>query len=444
VAALAAFALALGAVVLEFIRRPFLLPVVAVALLLAVLAGWVALVSSGARRWVAAGISLSVLLGVLAFMGLKTLAGAALVLVLMVLSGAAARVAFGQEQALIAATPSGRQVGSARKGVLLMNPRSGGGKVARFNLVDEARRRGVEPVLLQPGDDLRTLAQQAVAAGADVIGMAGGDGSQALVADVARKHDVALVCVPAGTRNHFARDLGLDRDDVTAALDAFGEAVERRIDLATVAGRVFVNNASLGIYAAIVQSDAYRAAKLSTAVEMLPALMGPDAPEFDLHFDGPDGERQESADVLLVSNNPYVVRSLAGPGSRPRLDSGVLGVVAVRANRPRDLAALAALETRGAVHQYQGLRQWTAPTFRIESSGPVPIGLDGEALRLEPPLEFRTLPGALRVRLPSAGAGPRQIAVHGVRQTLRALMRIAAGRPAIQASDASGATSAHR
>ena len=112
-----------------------------------------------------------------------------------------------------------------------MNPRSGGGKVERFHLVQEARRRGIEPVVLGPGDDLRRLAEQAVAGAAPTCS-AGGDGSQALVAGVAAAHDVAFVCVPAGTRNHLAMDLGLDRDDVVGALEAFGAAVERRIDLA--------------------------------------------------------------------------------------------------------------------------------------------------------------------------------------------------------------------
>jgi diacylglycerol kinase family enzyme len=286
-------------------------------------------------------------------------------------------------------------------------------------------------VLLQPGDDLRELARQAVADGADVIGMAGGDGSQALVADVARTHGVAFVCVPAGTRNHFAFDLGLDRDKVAAALDAFGEAVERQVDLATVANRVFVNNASLGLYAAIVQSDAYRGAKLGTAIDMLPDLIGPNAPDFDLRFEGPDGEREQSADVLLVSNNPYAVRKLAGAGSRPRLDTGVLGVVAVRANRPSEISTLLALEARGAVHLYQGLRQWTTPAFRIDSSKTVPVGLDGEALLMKPPLEFRTLPGALRVRLPPTAPGASHTVVYGLRETLLALFRIAVNRPAV-------------
>src|SRR5262249_52486647 len=151
--------------------------------------------------------------------------------------------------------------------------------------------------------------------GADVIGMAGGDGSQALVATVAARRDVAHVVVPAGTRNHFALDLGLDREDVAGALDAFGPAVERRIHLATGNGRIFVNNASLGLYAEIVQSAQYRDAKLRTAAAMLPRLKGPDAKPFDLRHTGPDGEPRDGADVILVSNNPYLLSSLDGAGT---------------------------------------------------------------------------------------------------------------------------------
>ena len=106
--------------------------------------------------------------------------------------------------------------------------------------------------------------------------MAGGDGSQALVATVAMRHDVAHVCVPAGTRNHFALDLGLDRNDVVGALDAFTDGVERRVDLASLNERIFVNNASLGVYARIVQSDDYRDAKLTTWKRMLPDMVGQD------------------------------------------------------------------------------------------------------------------------------------------------------------------------
>jgi hypothetical protein len=154
--------------------------------------------------------------------------------------------------------PAGKTVGAAERGSLILNPWSGGGAVERFDLVAEAQRRGIETVVLRSGDDLRSLAEDAIDRGADTIGMAGGDGSQALVAAVAAERDIPFVCVPAGTRNHFVLDLGLDRKDVVGALDAYTDGVERRIDLARVGDRVFVNNVSLGVYAAIVQSDDYR------------------------------------------------------------------------------------------------------------------------------------------------------------------------------------------
>jgi hypothetical protein len=155
-----------------------------------------------------------------------------LLIALVAVAAAATRHALGRDLTSLKSGPTpGTSMGPAVRPVLLMNPRSGGGKVERFHLVAEARRRGIEPVVLGPGDDLLRLAERAVAGGPDVLGMAGGDGSQALVAGVATAHDVAFVCVPAGTRNHLAMDLGLDRDDVVAALDAFGAAVERRIDL---------------------------------------------------------------------------------------------------------------------------------------------------------------------------------------------------------------------
>ena len=179
-----------------------------------------------------------------------------------------------------------------------MNPKSGGGKAGRFGLVAECQARGIEPVVLEPGDDLVALAEDAVARGADVIGMAGGDGSQALVATVASKHGLPHVVVPAGTRNHLALDLGLDREDVVGALDAFEDGVEHVVDLATVNGRVFVNNASVGLYAKIVQAPEYRDAKVKTAANMLPDLLGPDAEALDLRFSGPelrDGAAEQSA-----------------------------------------------------------------------------------------------------------------------------------------------------
>src|SRR3954447_22171644 len=305
---------------------------------LAVMAAWASLVHRGARRAVAAVVAVGALGGaVLVLLGTTSILRIAVVVVLVVASAAAARCALGHD---LAPRQAGRTVGPSSKGTLLMNPRSGGGKVMRFDLEAEARCRGIRAVVLRPGDDLRALAEMAVADGADVLGMAGGDGSQALVADVARRHDVAHVCVPAGTRNHFALDLGLDRDDVVGALDAYGPAVERRIDLALLGDRVFVNNASLGVYATVVQSDAYRNAKLATTTQLLPDLLGPDAQPFDLRFTDPDGVAAPAADVVLISNGVYRLDRLNGSGARQRMDAGVLGVVTVSVDRARDLPAL--------------------------------------------------------------------------------------------------------
>jgi diacylglycerol kinase family enzyme len=316
-----------------------------------------------------------------------------------------------------------------RRCVLLMNPRSGGGKVERFALVEEAARRGIEPVLLQPGDDLVAMAHEA-ARSAEVLGMAGGDGSQALVAQVAIEHELAYVCVPAGTRNHLALDLGLDRDAIVGALDAFASEVEQRIDVAFVNERIFVNNVSLGIYAEIVQSAAYRDAKLETIEKMLPELLGPRATPFDLRFRGPQGSEHGSAQLVLVSNNPYRLDRLAGMGSRARLDTGLLGIVTVEIKSAARAAELAVLETLGQARRFPGWREWTAGQFEVESGREVAAGIDGEAVVLEPPLRFRVAPAALRVRLPPATAGLSPAALHpGLsRSGVLRLWQIATGR----------------
>jgi diacylglycerol kinase family enzyme len=317
-----------------------------------------------------------------------------------------------------------------RHPVLIMNPRSGGGKAERFNLVDECRARGIEPIVLQHGDDLRQLAENAIARGADTIGMAGGDGSQALVASVAARHQIPHVVIPAGTRNHFALDLGLDRDDVVGALDAFSDGAERRVDLAEVNGRVFVNNASLGLYAKIVQAPEYRDAKLKTAANILPGLLGPDATPLDLRFTGPDGTDYPTAHLILVSNDPYQLDRIGGRGTRERLDAGTLGVVAARIAGPAQAQQFVALEAAGRIQRFEGWLEWEAARFQVGSGGPVEIGIDGEALTMEPPLLFSSQPGALRVRVPRHTAlSPSAAAVHLLsRSTVAELAAIAVGR----------------
>jgi diacylglycerol kinase family enzyme len=188
---------------------------------------------------------------------------------------------------------------------------------------------------------------------------------------------------------------------------------------------VFVNNASLGVYARVVQSGSYRDAKLLTWARLLPDLLGPDADPIDLQFVGPDGTRYTDAELVLVSNNPYQVDQLAAAGTRPRMDTGMLGVVVARI-RDNDGA-----EPTTLTPLLSGLITWTGTDFEVTSGAPVPVGLDGEAVTVEPPLRFRSLPGALRVRVPrhASGCAPPVRTVALSRDDLAALLTVALGRP---------------
>ena len=433
--ALLAVAAVVAAFAMLLVRNWVTLLIVLAAVAVAAAAGWMMLTRRGATRSIAAAVTIGALVGAAVAMIAR---GALDELVIFVVSwlvfAAAARGAIrGSVQPAAttppASPPKSAQRRTAGKAVLLMNPKSGGGKVGRFELVSEARRRGIEPVVLGPDDDLQTLAREA-ADSAEVIGMAGGDGSQALVAQVAMEHDVGFVCVPAGTRNHLALDLGLDRDDVVGALDAFASEVERRIDLAFVNGRIFVNNVSLGVYAQIVQSEAYRDAKRKTVEKMLPELLGPRAEPFDLRFSGQNGAERRSAQLLLVSNNPYVLDSLVGAGSRPRMDTGRLGIVAIEITGPTQAARLASLEALGQIGRFDGWSEWSADRFQVDSGSPVAAGIDGESVVLEPPLQFTIAPSALCVRLPATAVGlsPAALRPGLTGSSLRELWGIATAR----------------
>jgi diacylglycerol kinase family enzyme len=298
--------------------------------------------------------------------------------------------------------------------VLFYNPLSGGGKAQRFHLADEARRRGIEPIELERHDDLETLVRDAVSRGADALAMAGGDGSQAIVAMVAAELDLPYACIPSGTRNHFALDLGVDRDDVVGALDAFVDGGERRVDLAEVNGRVFVNNVSLGLYADAVQRPGYREAKLHTLLDTVPDLLSPGAEPPELHWRSEDGDADESAVAILVSNNAYRLGHALGTGTRPRLDRGELGITVL---------APIAMQAQRRPSRKLIMRQWTAPTFVIAAGSSVAAGIDGEAASLSAPLRFTIRPGALRVRIAPhhPGASPSALEPDRPWQTIESL-----------------------
>ncbi len=371
----------------------------------AVAGGWRMVTRRGAGRVVGAlgvGVGVACLVGALVGVG----GGAEHELLRLALLVVALAVAIGSARAAVRADLRAHAAPAARRAppqrpVLLCNPWSGGGKVEKFGLVELAQDLGVETVLLDRGHDLRRLAEDAVARGADCLGMAGGDGSQALVASVATAAGIPFVCVSAGTRNHFALDLGLDRDDPRSSLRAFTDAVERKVDYATVNGRFFVNNVSLGAYATIVQQDSYRQAKAETTRTLLPELLGSTEHPFDLQFTTPDGREVDGAFVALVSNNPYVLAASPDASTRRQLDSGRLGVFAVNAASGAQAAEVVTLSLLGRGGASGHAVEFTATDFEVRSrSGRAFAGVDGEALELATPLRFRIHPGGLRLLVP--------------------------------------------
>jgi diacylglycerol kinase family enzyme len=216
---------------------------------------------------------------------------------------------------------------------------------------------------------------------------------------------------------------------VVGALDAFGEAVERAVDLGEVNGRVFVNNVSLGLYAAIVRSPEYREAKLDTTLATLPTVLGPGSRPFDLRFTGPAGERHTAAHVVQVSNNPFGRRA-GTRGNRPSLDTGRLGVIALQIQDDRAATAFIAAAAAGRPERFAGFLSWEPEAFEITSDDAVDLGVDGEALHMAPPLRFTVRPGALRVRLPQHAVGLSPAARELRRRSaLRELRHTAAERP---------------
>ncbi|MFI5694750.1 diacylglycerol/lipid kinase family protein [Kribbella sp. NPDC051586] len=380
---------------------------------IAAVAAWFGLLRRGIARVVGLAVAALALAGAVIFVVAGGKFGVDLFVVVgLLVTLAATRASFVAHVDL-------SRVPAPKHPVLFFNPRSGGGKAARFAIAKEARDRGIEPIELTGGDELETLVRGAVARGADGLAMAGGDGSQAIVAAIAAELSLPYACIPAGTRNHFALDLGVDRDDVVGALDAFVDGGERLVDLAEVNGRVFVNNVSLGLYAEAVQRTGYRAAKIRTILDTVPDALGAGGSQLDMRWTGPGGDGHRGGAAVLVSNNRYRLGRAVGSGTRPRIDDGVLGITVMGASTGGDQG-----------HRQRPWREWSAPTFEVDADRQLPAGIDGEALVLDTPLRFRIRPGVLRVRIAHhhPGSSPSARAPEGLRDGLAELVRIALGR----------------
>ena len=382
-------------VVLAGLKSLSLLAAGVVGVAVSLAAGYVFLSRRGVLRWVAFAVFVLAPVAVIVVYAVEgLLAEAAILAAGWLLASMTARLALAGDQ------PDWRMPERpaqplARHPYLIMNPKSGGGKVQKFDLVRKAEDLGAEVFLIGGPEpvDVAEVAREAVAHGADLLGVAGGDGTQALVAAVAAQHGLPFLVISAGTRNHFALDLGLDREDPSACLRALSDGVELRVDLGQINGQVFVNNASFGAYAEIVESPAYRDDKRDTTLDLLPDLLqGHRGARLRAQV---DGTQIEAPQALLVANNPYGTGDIAGLGRRVRLDRGILGVVGVTISSAAQAAGL--LRGRHAT----GVKVLTAEEITITADTPqIPVGVDGESILMPTPVTCTVSPRALRVWVP--------------------------------------------
>jgi diacylglycerol kinase family enzyme len=382
-------------VVLAGLKSLSLLAVGVVGAALSLAAAYIFLSRRGVLRWVAFAVFVLAPVAVIVVYAVQDLlAEAAILAAGWLLASITARLALAGDQPDWR-MPERPAQPPARHPYLIMNPKSGGGKVKKFDLVRKAESLGAEVFLIGGPEpvDVAEVAREAVAHGADLLGVAGGDGTQARVAAVAAQHDLPFVVISAGTRNHFALDLGLDREDPSACLWALSDGVELRVDLGEINGQVFVNNASFGAYAEIVESPAYRDDKRNTTLDLLPDLLqGHHGARLRAQA---NGTRIEAPQALLVANNPYGTGDIAGLGRRIRLDRGILGVVGVTVSSAAQAAGL--LRGRHAT----GLEVLTAEKITITADTPqIPVGVDGESILMPTPVTCTVSPRALRVWVP--------------------------------------------
>jgi diacylglycerol kinase family enzyme len=385
-------------VVFAGLKSLAMLGVAVVAAIVSLASAYVFLSRRGVLRWLAAAVFVLAPIAVIVVYAFRNLLWVAIVsAAAWLLASLTARQALagGRADQTDWRMPEHPAQPPARHPYLIMNPKSGGGKVEKFDLQRQAEALGAEVFLLGGPEhvDVADVARKAVEEGADLLGVAGGDGTQALVAGIAAEHGIPFLVISAGTRNHFALDLGLDREDPAACLSALSDGVEFRVDLGVINGQTFVNNASFGAYAEVVETPAYRGDKLNTTLNTLPDLLqGHRGARLRAQA---DGTQIEAPQALLVSNNPYGTGDIAGLGRRARLDGGILGVVGVTVSSAAQAAGL--LRGRHAA----GLTAVTAEKITITADEPkIPVGVDGESILMSTPVTCTVSPGALRVWVP--------------------------------------------
>lgn len=295
--------------------------------------------------------------------------------------------------------------------VLIMNPKSGDGRALKAGIDRKAQAMGIEVIITKKGDNIESLARAAARDGADVLGISGGDGTLGAVAKVAIEANLPLVVLPGGTRCHFARDIGMDPKRITDALESY-YGVERRVDVGEINGRVFLNNASFGLYADIVNNPDYRDNKLATIRTTLIELLNGEKQAYELQFTDDQRIKHKHAIQILVGINPYETLRLLELGHRQQLDTGQLQVTAIPQlddRMVRRLMNTLTFQKFFSRSMPDNFIQWSSKYFSVDSTQKtLVVGVDGEREKYAAPVKIKMRPEALRLYVPAEGVRSRQ------------------------------------
>lgn len=296
-----------------------------------------------------------------------------------------------------------------KKPYLIVNPKSGNGRAIKAGIPEKAASAGIEVKVTTKDDNIVELARNAAKNGADVLGVSGGDGTIGAVATIAIEYDLPLVVLPGGTRCHFARDIGLDPKLIGDALACF-YGKEQRIDVGNINGRIFLNNASLGLYADIIDNPEYREHKVATSRATLQKLLTKQK-RYPLIFTESQGKKHTEAVQILVGVNAYKTVNLFELGHRDSLTGHTLQITAITQltdSLVKSLMKTAALNKDFVTENAGAVRQWNTKKFRVDAPGKkIVVGVDGEREEYKTPVTIEVMPGALRLMVLPEGLRQR-------------------------------------
>jgi diacylglycerol kinase family enzyme len=270
---------------------------------------------------------------------------------------------------------------------------------------DAFRARDVKAdVRLVPPRNLYSIAREASRSDAEVVAAGGGDGTISTVAAALVGRPKPLGIVPLGTLNHLARDLKIPLT-IDGAVETIVSGTVRSIDVGDVNGQTFVNNSSLGIYPRmVIERDAQRAER---GVGKWPAMGAAFLktlrrfPTLTVSIETPEGELSRKTPLVFVGNNRYEL-DLLSVGSRAALDEGVLSLYIANTSSRLGILRLGARAITGSLRQDRDFEARYVPACEVDSRRRrLHVAIDGEVIVLEPPLEYRVRPRALRVIVPT-------------------------------------------